>query len=138
SQCRVGYDSYPLPKAEKTGARPTSFTASSAHSKDVDKNPSAWQQSDRETLYAPSQEEEVLKNSSRKTGQVFRKASSESDRHPPTKMTTSSMLKRPTRWFSHLTARQIFTKTAAKPPNSSHANSHNSSTARKNRSNHLQ
>src|SRR5947209_2570924 len=30
-------------------------------------------------------------------------------------------LKRLTRWFSHLTARQIFTKTAAKPPSSSHA-----------------
>src|SRR6266581_3822135 len=30
-------------------------------------------------------------------------------------MTISSTLKRPTRWFLHLTAKQIFTKTAVKP-----------------------
>src|SRR5438132_8023459 len=39
------------------------------------------------------------KNFSRKTGQAFQKASSESDKHPPTLMTISSTLKHPTSWF---------------------------------------
>jgi len=55
-------------KDEKIGMHPTSSTTGSVPSMDVDKNPSAWQQSDRETPYTLSQEKEVLKNSSRKTG----------------------------------------------------------------------